>query len=205
MAITLGPIGSAGVDDAAGVLARAFRDNPGTLALLAGDGPDARERLLGGTMRGAVEATRRWGTAECLREGGRVVAVSLSFVPGAFPMPAVRSLALLAPGVLRGGLRRAARVARLDAYMRGRHPHYRHHYLWFLGVEPERQGRGLGSELLRALSSRADATAAAAYLETDKPTSVKLYEGHGYRVTDEEDVPGIGFHMWFMKRPEVSA
>jgi ribosomal protein S18 acetylase RimI-like enzyme len=80
------------------------------------------------------------------------------------------------------------------------HPRYPHWYLWFLGVEPERQGRGLGSELLRLLSAKAEADRVPCYLETDKPSSVKLYEHHGYRVQSEVVLPKVDLRLWLMKR-----
>ena len=84
--------------------------------------------------------------------------------------------------------------------MRKRHPHDPHWYLWFLGVEPERQGQGFGSVLLRALSARAEADRVPCYLETDKATSVKIYERHGYRVEAEEVLASFGLKGWFMRR-----
>jgi ribosomal protein S18 acetylase RimI-like enzyme len=88
--------------------------------------------------------------------------------------------------------------------MRKRHPHYRHWYLWFLGVEPERQGQGLGSKLLRSLSAKAEADAVACYLETDTASNVKIYERHGYEVQSEEVLPPGNVRFWFMKRAETA-
>src|SRR5258706_6806065 len=135
-------------------------------------------------MRGFVAAVIRYGVAEIGRDNGAVVAVSLSFRPGEFPPPFYATV-MQSGGPIRAGLRAALRIARVDHEMRKRHPHYRHWYLWFLGVASDRQGRGLGSTLLRALSDRADADGVPCYLETDKASSVKLYERHGYRVESE--------------------
>jgi ribosomal protein S18 acetylase RimI-like enzyme len=187
---------------AALVLARAFRDNPGTVALLANDPPEVRLRLMKPAMRGFVDAVHRHGLVEVVKDADRVLAVSLVFAPGGYPPPISAQLTI-ARGPIRAGLRRALRFARLDHEMRKRHPHFSHYYLWFLGVEPERQGQGLGSLLLQSLSAKADGEGSRAYLETDKQTSVRLYEKHGYRVGKEEILPGLGFNMWFMTRPEA--
>jgi ribosomal protein S18 acetylase RimI-like enzyme len=45
-----------------------------------------------------------------------------------------------------------------------------------------RQGRGLGSALLKAGLARCDAEGAAAYLESSNPKNVPLYERHGFEV-----------------------
>lgn len=195
------PLAPAEAEAAAAVLARAFRDNPGMLVLFKGDPPDVRLRLMDPCMRGFVEAVLRYGSAEVVKESGRIVAVSLAFGPGRFPPP-FRSLFTMAKGPLRAGLSRALRFARIDYEMRKRHPHYAHHYLWFLGVEPDRQGRGLGSQLLASLNDKARRDGAPCYLETDKQSSVRLYEKHGYAVEREEILDGLQLKLWFMRRPK---
>lgn len=201
MSPTVEPLSAPDVPAAAGVLARAFRDNPGMLALFKGDEPDVRLRLLEPCMVGFTEAVLRWGVAEAVKDGSAIVAVSLSFAPGKFPPP-FRSQFTMAKGPLRAGLTRALRFARIDQEMHRRHPQYRHWYLWFLGVEPDRQGQGLGSMLLRSLSDKAARDGAPCYLETDKQTSVRLYEKHGYKVENEEVLKGLELKLWFMRRPE---
>lgn len=194
-------LGASDAVEAGGVLARAFRDNPGVVQVLRGDGPETRLRLMTPSMVGFVRGVQRFGRAECVKENGRIVAVSLSFAPGAFPPP-VRFEIMTAWGPLRGGPRRVLRFLNVDRQMKAHHPKYPHWYLWFLGVEPELQGKGLGSQLLRALSERAGAERVPCYLETDKPTSVKLYERHGYQVLSEDTLLPVGVHLWFMRRPE---
>jgi GNAT superfamily N-acetyltransferase len=152
-------------------------------------------------MVGFVESTLRYGVGEVVKEGSRIVAVSLSFAPDRFPPPFFATI-IQARGPIRAGLHRTLRFIRVDQEMRKRHPDYRHWYLWFLGAEPERQGQRLGSKLLRSLSAKAEADGTACYLETDKATNVKIYEHHGY-VLEAEDVllPGtVDLRMWFMKR-----
>jgi ribosomal protein S18 acetylase RimI-like enzyme len=107
-----------------------------------------------------------------------------------------------ATGVIRGGPDVTLRFLRLDRETRKRHPHYDHWYLWFLGVDPERQGQGIGSVLLRSLSAKAEASGVPCYLETDKLSSVRIYERHGYVVHSEEVFPNFDLRIWFMNRPE---
>ena len=186
----------------ASVLSRAFRDNPGFAGILRGDSPERRERVLFGCMLGFARAVLRHGAIEVVRRDGMLVAASLVLPPGAFPMP-VRGQLTTASGVLRSRPGRAHRFARADYEMHKRHPLAPHHYLWFLGVEPQRQGQGLGSELLRSLTSRADAQQQPCYLETDRERNVGLYQGHGFEVLGEAVLPGMDTRMWFMHRPAV--
>lgn len=193
------PLHAEDVGAAAGVLARAFRDNPGMLVLFKGDPPELRLRLLEPCMHGFIQAVCRYGVAEVAKEDGNVVAVSLSFAPGRFPPP-FRSQLTMAKGPIRAGLFRAVRFARIDQEMRRRHPHYPHWYLWFLGVDPARQGQGLGSRLLDSLRDKARRDGVACYLETDKQSSVRLYRRHGYEVENEEILKGLELKLWFMRR-----
>jgi ribosomal protein S18 acetylase RimI-like enzyme len=62
------------------------------------------------------------------------------------------------------------------------HPHEPHWYLPMIGVDPARQGQGLGSALLKAGLRRCDADGLAAYLESSNPKNVPLYERFGFEV-----------------------
>ena len=62
------------------------------------------------------------------------------------------------------------------------HPQEPHWYLPLLGVDPARQGQGLGSALLKHALARCDAEGLPAYLESSNIKNVPLYERHGFEV-----------------------
>ncbi|HWD68302.1 MAG TPA: GNAT family N-acetyltransferase [Caulobacteraceae bacterium] len=62
------------------------------------------------------------------------------------------------------------------------HPHEPHWYLPWLGVDPSRQGRGLGSLMLKHSLRRVDETGLPAYLESSNPKNIPLYERFGFEV-----------------------
>jgi GNAT superfamily N-acetyltransferase len=62
------------------------------------------------------------------------------------------------------------------------HPGEQHWYLPLIGVVPEKQSRGYGAALLKAVLERCDADDRLAYLEASSPRSVPLYERHGFKV-----------------------
>lgn len=66
--------------------------------------------------------------------------------------------------------------------MQHHHPHEPHWYLAMIGVDPARQGEGLGSAVLKEGLRRCDAEGAAAYLESSNPKNIPLYERHGFEV-----------------------
>jgi ribosomal protein S18 acetylase RimI-like enzyme len=80
-----------------------------------------------------------------------------------------------------------------------RHPREPHYYLSILGVDPSRQGQGLGSALLRPMLRRCDEEAVGAYLETSTERNVRFYSRHGFRVREEVELPR-GPRMWLMWR-----
>ncbi len=106
------------------------------------------------------------------------------------------------PAMLRAtGLARFSRLAAIRRDMDDHHPKDRRHaYLWFLGVAPAAQGRGVGSALLRAANARLDAQRLPAYLETATTRNVALYRRHGYEVIsraqgEAADAPTM-WSMW---------
>jgi GNAT superfamily N-acetyltransferase len=75
-----------------------------------------------------------------------------------------------------------------------------HWMLDMVGVDPARQGQGIGGALIRHGLDLADRDGVPAFLETGNPRNVPSYERLGFRVTDEGDAPGGGPHIWFMRR-----
>jgi len=65
------------------------------------------------------------------------------------------------------------------------HPRFPHWYLPWLGVDPARQGQGLGGDLLAHGLQRVDEDHLPAYLETPNPRTIPLYERHGFEVTGQ--------------------
>jgi ribosomal protein S18 acetylase RimI-like enzyme len=121
------------------------------------------------------------------------------------PTPLLQELRGL-PLMLRvTGLSRFGRLQAIRADMDKHHPTDRPHaYLWFLGVSPAAQGRGVGSALLRAANARLDATGQPAYLETGTTRNVALYQRHGYQVISKHRARPDAPTMWSMWREPVS-
>jgi ribosomal protein S18 acetylase RimI-like enzyme len=76
-----------------------------------------------------------------------------------------------------------------------------HGYLPYLGVEPDRQGQGLGTRLLRPILAHADESGLPCYLETSTERTRALYRRHGFEVVGEGDVEEGGPRLWGMVRP----
>jgi ribosomal protein S18 acetylase RimI-like enzyme len=111
------------------------------------------------------------------------------------PLKALRELAILVPGV---GLR-AGRVIRGLVQVESRHPKPPHWYLAVLGTDPSRQGEGLATRLLGGVLEDCDRDEVPAYLETGTERNVAFYNRHGFKVTEELQLPK-GPPVWLMWR-----
>jgi GNAT superfamily N-acetyltransferase len=77
-------------------------------------------------------------------------------------------------------------AARRDAmfsmfeHMEAFHPREAHWHLPLIGVDPARQGKGIGAALLRHGLHACDRQKISAYLEATSPRNISLYERHGF-------------------------
>ena len=69
-------------------------------------------------------------------------------------------------------------MEQMDRY----HPHEPHWYLAIIGVDPARQGQGLGLMLLQHTLALSDRDRALAYLESTNPKNISFYEREGFEL-----------------------
>jgi GNAT superfamily N-acetyltransferase len=93
----------------------------------------------------------------------------------------------------------AERTFAIMAMLDAGHPSEVHRFLWFVGVDPREQGRGLGSALLASMLTRCDRDAVPAYLDATAEDNRRLYERHGFEVVAEQSVDGCP-PLWGMWR-----
>jgi len=188
------------VSDGGQVLGRAFLDDPLILFVLPDE--EKRERA---TLR-VMTAMTRYGTLRGTVDttSGTVDGVAMWFPPGETGNSIVgmfRSGLIMA--MLRAGFSSARRFS--DCLSHGEKLHKRdmpgdHMYLPLLGVEPNRQGQGIGSALLAPGLARADSAGLPCYLETSRERNLPFYTRHGFEVIVEDNLPNGGPRMWTMKR-----
>lgn len=80
------------------------------------------------------------------------------------------------------------------------HPSAPHYYLQFIGTDPEHQGKGLASALIRPMIERADVEAVGIYLESSKESNVPFYSRFGFEVRKEIRHRRNGPAQWLMWR-----
>ena len=77
------------------------------------------------------------------------------------------------------------RLGAMSDAMEANHPHDSHLYLFIVGVDPSRQGQGLGEALLSPSIAHCDATGTAAYLESSNPRNIGFYRRLGFHTVSE--------------------
>jgi GNAT superfamily N-acetyltransferase len=186
-------------DPAGEALARAFFDDP----LFVWGFPDAgrRARLLDWQMKALVRYGQRWGEVYTTPDSE---GAAVWLPPGDTrmrPLRALRTGMWLFP--FKAGLRDFRRFIRGVEHLEHFHNDIEgpHHYLMVLGVEPDRQGRGVGSALIAPVLERARADGLPCYLETVKERNVTFYRKHGFEVVVETALPPDGPPAWTMLRP----
>jgi ribosomal protein S18 acetylase RimI-like enzyme len=80
-----------------------------------------------------------------------------------------------------------------------------HWYLPLIGVDPSRQGPGVGARLLQAMLSRVDVEGLPCYLETFQPTNIRFYQRNGFEIVAEGRESESGLLYWAFKRPPARA
>ena len=194
------PLARSQMREASQVLARAFQDDPHWSWVLSCE--SRRTQVLPWFMEAWAKYCHKHG--ETYTTAGKPEGAALWVAPGKYPESVVGMMVsglILVP--LKFGRAAFARLMRSLRYYERLHkrlvpPH--HWYLATLGVEPERQGRGIGSALIRPVLSRADAEGLFCYLETEKEKNLPFYQRHGFEVAAEDDLPGGGPHFWTMRR-----
>ncbi len=188
------------IGELAAVLARAFAHDP-FYAYLAGDAPERNQRMRDG-WTGILRHTSDHLSATYTTDDHAGAAVW--HPPGYRGASFIGSLRLL-PSVLRlaGSMRRLREVSRAVEALEERRAHHipvPHFYLSALGVEPERQGEGIGTALVQPVLERADQRGTPAYLETATGRNVLLYERLGFAVVEELTLPRTDVHGWLLLR-----
>jgi GNAT superfamily N-acetyltransferase len=190
------PMPSHRLDAAAATLAHAFADDPAIPYIL----PDPAQVIpvstsfFAAALRNGVEH----GEVFAIGDPPRAVAIWHRIDNDRAEMPEPDVSAALS--VLDEPTQERWSIFAYMAEVHGRLMREPHNYLFILGVEPELQGRGLGSAMLAPLLARARSEGLPCYLETFNPRNLPLYERHGFRVVQEGVPPGSNLTLWAMRR-----
>jgi ribosomal protein S18 acetylase RimI-like enzyme len=190
------------IERASEVLSRAFRDDPELIQFI----PEAqkRQRLLLPMFRVSLRHALKYGEVYAVSPAIEGVAV---WLPSNAPEISLWAM-LIGSGLgllFRmpwSFLRKMKHDDDFARRLRQQLAPFDHWYLAVLGVDPELQGKGYASQLLKSVLARLDAEKMPAYLETTIEEYVPMYRHFGFEVIKEETLPGSGSKMWVMLRGE---
>jgi len=173
---------------AAEALALAFADDPCWAHLLP-EGDTRAEKLLAYFTSEIESLVPRYREVWVSEDGG---GAAIWAPPGRWRVPLALTLRD-ARRVLGVFGRRLPLALRAQLRLEGHHPRSPDHwYLHYLGVEPRRQGRGLGGALLRPMLADCDRERIPAHLEASTDRNRMLYERYGFALTEVFEMPGRG-------------
>ncbi|HWY37596.1 MAG TPA: GNAT family N-acetyltransferase [Bacteroidia bacterium] len=93
-----------------------------------------------------------------------------------------------------GGIKKALKR---EKKIKAKQPNKDMAYLWFVGVDPFYQNKGIGSNLIRMIIQYVNDKNLPIYLETSTLKNIPWYERFGFQVYDELN---LGYPLYFLKR-----
>ncbi len=184
---------------AAEVIGKAFATNPNTIAIWRGKDNVAKrmEASIAGRFRHMP------GKVFVAELDGRIVGVMRTVEWPGCQTPLLKSLQMM-PSMLGtiGGPRPLMRAMKMLGAWKKHDPKQPHWHLDPLGVHPEFQGKGIGSQMMQFYIEIIDRNRMEAYHETDRPENVPFYQRFGFNVVGEEVINGA--KNWFLSRPAKS-
>ncbi len=107
----------------------------------------------------------------------------------------------IAPNMIRAvGFRRLGRLIRLGKILERNHPKKKHYYLQVVGIDPEHQGKGIGTALMQTLLEQCDREGYGAYLENTNESNLAFYDRFGFAIAKKIVVEYRMPPLWAMWR-----
>lgn len=195
--------GTADADAVARTLARSFATDPVVDWFVRADG--RRDRAMRTWFDFAVTKLGLPGRETWMSDDANAVALWLPPPQDVMQLSVIDEIAAIPTFLSVVSFARLGRMQRLRAAFDAHHPKAPHWYLFFLAVDPDCQGQGLGSAILKATLAPIDAKGEAAYLEASSEKNVPLYLRHGFEVVSEFRPEPTGPKLWGMWRKPQTA
>ncbi|NVM04981.1 MAG: GNAT family N-acetyltransferase [Candidatus Helarchaeota archaeon] len=95
------------------------------------------------------------------------------------------------------------KIQRVDEFTisaQKRYAPFPHWYLSPIAVDPESQGKGYASKLLRAMIERTDQENLPIYLYTNRERNASIYKHFNFEIMEESIIPKTDVPFWAMLR-----
>lgn len=174
------------------ILAASFDDNKSVNFIVKQDG--CRAVRLRKLMEYSFELCHRYGAVWLSEDRNACALVLFPHLKKSF-YHSLRLDLSLAVSVI--GLSNLGKVIRRESAIKKLHPREPFYYLWFIGVSPEFQNKGLGTEMLKQVLREAEKETLPVYLETSVPRNVAWYEKFGFSIYTKLD---FGYELFCLQR-----
>lgn len=193
------PLARSQVEQGAGVLARAFQNDP-MMKYFVADSARMLDRPVG-LYRASIRLGLSYGEVYTTRS---MAGVAIWVSPGHtdFTLGQLLRSGLLT-AALSMGLKSMVRFMKSASFLEKvknqviSRPHW---VLVLLGIEPAQQSRMLGGLLIQPILARADAEGVPCYLDSANERNHAFYRRHGFKVAAQGQVPQGGPQIWAMLR-----
>lgn len=186
-------------EQAVQLLSRAFLEDPAIGALLREQDAEKRRQRMLPFFRTSLAACKKYGWLLFLQDEHQAIAgAALAYRPGQYPLPARAQWTMMSNTVRGAGISGLHRWAWWMVRAARNHPHHPpHYYLELIGIEPERQGQGLGSRLLQEILVAADREKVGCFLETSNLRNLPFYQRFGFQIRAEAKPLGVPtYYLW---------
>ncbi|MFX0139952.1 MAG: GNAT family N-acetyltransferase [Candidatus Hodarchaeota archaeon] len=96
--------------------------------------------------------------------------------------------------------KKARHVEEFISLAQERHAPFPHWYLSPIAIDPEFQGKGYASILLRSMLARIDRENVPVYLYTNKERNASIYKHFNFKIVEETIIPKTDVPFWAMLR-----
>ncbi len=159
------------------ILAKSFDDNKSVNYVVKEDGN--RQERIRGLMDYSFNICNAFGEV-WIADDNQACALVLYPDKKRSTLSAIMWDAKLALSVI--GLARVGQVLSRESMIKSFHPKDQFSYLWFIGVSPEQQNKGKGSQLLEEIIHKSEVQKRPIYLETSVDRNLPWYKKHGFEI-----------------------
>lgn len=94
------------------------------------------------------------------------------------------------------GVGNVSKVMKRESLIKKNHPNFDFLHLWYIGVNPDKQSKGLGTQLMKTIIEDAQLKGLPVYLETSTTRNFPFYENLGFERIAEMDSLGYPLKMY---------
>ena len=95
------------------------------------------------------------------------------------------------------GFSKLFKAMKRESKIKKLHPKELMYYLWFIGVDPNDQNKGIGTALIQEVIAEGLSKQRPVYLETSTLKNIPWYEKFGFKIYNELN---LGYPLFFMKK-----